>query len=341
MFKSKAKGLFVDISEFSILVARTSGFKLPIKVEQVEDFPITGDFRPDDVRTFLEKIVDFKGSKYHVARCGVYPPNRFIHYYKAESLARVKSQEFLQKILKSEYNIDLARNSVSILNAHNGSDFDASNNASKELIFCGGPVTAFQEAQDQVLSYGLYPERLELSSITTLGGIRNYVQSNRIESSVICVELTSESIYVSILDKGNVIMTRPMSFGMDSIFPVLQQELNLKDEMSARKLFYTNTFDVVEMGKRLLMPILKELQSISGYYEVHTGLTLSHIFISVLPNKLNWVAQTISDSLGLEVIQPDIEPWLDSLDIKPANGVELSNLGSRWFGLFSLMGEFA
>ena len=88
------------------------------------------------------------------------------------------------------------------------------------------------------------------------------------------------------------------------------------------------------------MPILKELQAISGYYEVQTGLTIDQIFISVLPGKLNWVTQTISDSLGLEVIRPEIEPWLESLKIAPANGVDLSNLGSRWFGIFSLMSEF-
>ena len=340
MLKSKAKGLFIDISEFSLLGIRTSGYKFPIKIEQIEDFPITGDFRSDDVRAFLEKLIDFRGNKYHVARCGIYPKSRFVYYYETESLAKVKNQDFLYKVLQSEYDIDLNKNSVSILNANDGSDFNSANNASKELIFCGGPLKAFQEAQDQVLSYGIYPDRLELSSITTLGGICNYLRLNKFESSAICVELTSDSIYASIINQGNIAMTRPMSFGLDSIFPVLQQELGLRDEMSARKLFYTNTFDVAEMGKKLLMPILKELQAISGYYEVQTGLTVDHVFVSVLPRKLDWVTQTISDSLGLEVIQPDFKAWLESLHIKAASGVDLSNLESRWLGVFSLMGDF-
>ena len=62
--------------------------------------------------------------------------------------------------------------------------------------------------------------------------------------------------------------------------------------------------------------------------------------MSVLPKNLSWIAKTVSDSLGLEIMQPNIEPWLASLDVKLADTVEVSNLGSRWLGLFSLMGEF-
>jgi hypothetical protein len=42
----------------------------------------------------------------------------------------------------------------------------------------------------------------------------------------------------------------------------------------------------------------------------------------------------------LEIMQPDIESWVDSLNVKLGDGVEVANLGSRWFGLFSQMGDF-
>jgi hypothetical protein len=84
----------------------------------------------------------------------------------------------------------------------------------------------------------------------------------------------------------------------------------------------------------------KELQATSGFYEVQTGLTIESVFISVLPKNLAWVSKTVSDSLGLEILQPNLEKWLESLKVKLGDGVEVSNLGSRWMGLFSLMGEF-
>ena len=68
------------------------------------------------------------------------------------------------------------------------------------------------------------------------------------------------------------------------MFPVIQAELGLKDEDSARKLFYSNTFDFTEMGPSLLRKLLKELQASTGFYEVQTGQTIGQLYLALLPN---------------------------------------------------------
>jgi hypothetical protein len=340
MLKSKTKGLFIDVSEFSILAVRTSGFKLPIIVEEVAELPISRDVQPEDVRRFLEQLVDFKGASYYVTRCGVYPQGRFLRYYEAESVNKVKDPDFLTQVLRSEFDVDPEANSVSILDARDGSDFDFERGLTKQLLFCGGPSEAFQEVQNQLLSYGVYPERMELSSATTLGGVCDYARFNQMNTPILCVELTMQSANVFILNRGQLEVARPIPFGLDSIYPLLQRELGLKDEASARKLFFSNTFDFAEMGPKLLRRVVKELQATSGFYEVQTGQAIERVFLSVLPNNLNWMANTISDSLGIEILQPNLKAWLESLNVTLADGVDLSSLGSRWLGVFSLMGEF-
>ena len=340
MLKSKTKGLYLDVSEFSILAARTSGYKLPMVIEEVAEFPIKDDSSAEAVRAFLEQLVDFKGGSYFVSRCGVYPENRFLRYFEVESVSKLKNPAYLAEILQSEFNVELEPNVVSVLDARDGSDFDIQKRLAKQLVFCGGTIESFQQVQDQLLEYGIYPDRLELSSATTLGGVCDYAQFNQISSPILCFELTSKSANVFILNRGQVEVARPVPFGLDSIYPLLQRELGLKDEASARKLFFSNTFDFAEMGPKLLRRMIKELQASAGFYEVQTGQTIDRLFISVLPKNLSWIAKTVSDSLGLEILQPDIEPWLNSLDVTLAESVEVSNLGARWLGLFSLMGEF-
>ena len=143
-----------------------------------------------------------------------------------------------------------------------------------------------------------------------------------------------------IINKGQVDVTRPVPFGLDSIYPLLQREIGLKDEASARKLFMSNTFDFAEMGTKLLRRVIKELQATAGFYEVQTGLTIDQLYLGVLPKNLSWVAQAICNSLGLEMVQLRTEAWLESLNVTVADDVEVSNLGGRWMGLFSLMGEY-
>ena len=340
MLKPKTKGLFVDVSEYSILAARTSGYKLPIVVEELKELPMSGGKTPEEVRGFLEEIVDFKAASYYVSRCGVYPEGRFVRFFEAESVSKAKDMGHLVAALKNEFNIDPDQNTISILNASDGSDYNPELAISKRLVFCGASNTGLSEVQQSLLEMGLYPERMELSTVSTLGGVCDYARFSRIKAPMLCLELSSTSANILIQRDGQVEVARPIPYGLDSIYPLLQRELGLKDEVSARKLFYSNTFDFAEMGPKLLRRITKELQASAGFYEVQTGQTIEHVIVSVLPKNLSWITKTISDALGLQALRPDLEGWLESLNVTLADGVDVTNLGSRWLGLFSLMGEY-
>ncbi|MFU8847848.1 MAG: hypothetical protein ACNA77_03925 [Opitutales bacterium] len=340
MLNHKTKGLFVDFSEFAILAARTSGYKLPMVIEEIAEFQLKDEQDPKEIEDFFRELVNYRGASYFVSRCGVYPDRRFVRFYEAESVNKVKDSELLIDILKSEFKIDALSSSVAMLDAKDGADIDPENANTRRLIFCGAPNESFKAEQDRLLSYGIYPQRLELSTISTLGGVIDYARFNNINSPILCFELTSQCANICIVNRGQVEVARPVPFGLDIFYPLLQRELGLKDENSARKLFFSNTFDFAEMGPKLLRRLTKELQATTGFYEVQTGLTISHAFLSVLPKNLSWIAQTVADSLALEILQPSLEGWLESLNVKLGNDVEVSNLGARWMGLFSLMGEF-
>lgn len=340
MLNHKNKGLFLDISDFAVLAARTSGYKLPFIIEDLREHVLSGSDDAEDVRSFLEGVVDFHGSGYFVSRCGVYPEGRFVHYYEVESVNKAKDLNFLSQILEKEYKIKAAENNVAILDARDGSDLDPNTSLTKQIIFCGGSIEAFQKQQKRLLQFGAYPERMELSTCATLGGIADYAEFSEIASPILFLELTLKSANVFIVNRGQVEVSHTAALGLDSIYPLLQRELGLKDENSARKLFLSNTFDFAEIGPKLLRRLTKELQATTGFYEVQTGQTIEHLILSVLPGNLSWVEKTVADALALNVLNPSYESWLESLQIKIGDGVEVSNMRGRWMGLFSLMAEF-
>ncbi|MFP4156196.1 MAG: hypothetical protein ACLFU4_01095, partial [Opitutales bacterium] len=227
-----------------------------------------------------------------------------------------------------------------LLDPKDGSDLDLEKTKSKRVLFCGAPEASFALEQERLLEAGIYPERMELSSVTTIGGVSDYTRFNQIKTPVLYLEVTSVSANISVLNSGQVEVARTIPFGLDSIYPLLQRELGLKDEQSARKLFFSNTFDFAEMGPKLLRRLIKEVQATSGLYEVQKGQTIGYIFLGVLPKNLSWITRTISEVLGAEILNPGLNAWLESLQIELGDDVEVSNLGNRWMGLFSLMGEF-
>jgi hypothetical protein len=120
------------------------------------------------------------------------------------------------------------------------------------------------------------------------------------------------------------------------MIPVVQKELGLKDEESARKLFYSNTFDFTGMGPLLIKKLLKELQSSIGFYEVQTGQSVGLLISTILPAKLGWLDVTIAKELGISPLKLDIAPWLESHGITVSEAAK-PVLDQRWFGLLSLM----
>lgn len=278
MLKSKTKGLFLDISEYAVLAARTSGYKLPIVVEELKELSLDEVSGPDDIRAFVEELVDFKGGGYFVSRCGVYPDERMVRFYEAESASKAKDFGFLAEVMQNDFGVDPETFNVSLLNAYDGSDYDGTGAACKQLVYCGAPNANFEKEQQRLLDAGVYPERLELSTVTTLGAVCDYARYAQIKGPVLVLELTSKAAMLSIQSGGHVDVARPIPYGLDSIYPLLQRELGLKDEASARKLFFSNTFDFAEMGSKLLRRITKEVQAAAGFYEVQTGQAIESVF---------------------------------------------------------------
>jgi hypothetical protein len=121
--------------------------------------------------------------------------------------------------------------------------------------------------------------------------------------------------------------------------PIVQKELGLKDEESARKLFYSNTFDFTGMGPLLIKKLLKELQSSIGFYEVQTGQSVGQVLSTQLSPKLAWLDAAISGSLGISSLKFDPVPWLQSRQITLPDALAKNAQDIRWFGLLSLMAQ--
>ena len=122
------------------------------------------------------------------------------------------------------------------------------------------------------------------------------------------------------------------------MIPVVQKELNLKDEESARKLFYSNAFDFTGLAPLLTKKLLKDLQSSIGFYEVQTGQSIGQVICPMLPPKLAWLEPAIAAQLAVPVLKPDLPTWLQSLQITLAAPVAAVQ-DARHLGLFGLMAQ--
>ena len=181
---------------------------------------------------------------------------------------------------------------------------------------------------------------MELGSVAMLGGVVDYLTHVKSKTPTLVLEIGTDATQSFIVTAHGVEASRPIPQGLDAMIPIVQKELGLKDEESARKLFYSNTFDFTGMGPLLIRKLLKELQSSIGFYEVQTGQSVGQLLSMQLSPKLGWLDTAIAGALGVTSLKLDATAWLQSRRITLAEPIARAAHDSRWFGLFAMMTQY-
>jgi len=334
LFSAKTKAFFLEQNEHAILLARASSSAAPLVIEELREVS------PGDAAALAEALRQLQPRKppsgYLNAVCGVYPPRRLVRRTTLE-LKRAKEPGYFTELLAQQCRVEPDKFTVYAINAGDGTDFDLAKAAQKDVLFCGLPSDDIVAAQDGLLERGVYPDRLELGSVALLGGIVDYLAFKKTKTPTLVLEIGAETTHSFIVSAAGVESSRPIAQGLDAMVPVIQKELGLKDEESARKLFFSNTFDFTGMGPALLQRLLKELQSSIGFYEVQTGQSVGQVVCTQLPPKLAWLGTSVAGALGIAKVEFDLRGWLHARRIALADAADAAVTDARWLGLFSLM----
>jgi hypothetical protein len=337
LFSQKTKGFFVELNDHAVMLARTSA---PSGSFTVEDMRECAPGDPAAIEEAIRAIQPKKSpSGYLHATVGIYPSKRLVRRHSLE-LKRIKEPGYLAEVCTQQFRIEQEKYSIAILNATDGSDYDLTKAVQKDVMFCGLPGEDVTIIQNTLLESGIYPERIELGSLATLGGVVDYLSYSKSKVPTLVLEIGADATHSFIVSATGVDASRPIPQGLDAMVPIVQKELGLKDEESARKLFYSNTFDFTGMGPLLIKRLLKELQSSIGFYEVQTGQSVGQVLCTQLSPKLAWLDAAIANALGISSLRLDPVPWLASRQIVLPESLARNAQDIRWFGLLSLMAHY-
>ena len=334
-FSKKTNGYFVDLNNESALMVRTSGFGVPMVIEEMREVPAADEAA---VQQAAKDLVGKRtGGGYMRARCGVYLPHRLVRRVTLD-LKRLKEADYFKEICSQQFRLEEEKCTLAVLNAADGTDYDSGKvTTQKEVIFTGGPNDELLAAQQRLLALGIFPERMELGTLASLGGLMDYHTFAQLKTPTLVLEIDADSTQSFVVGAAGLDLSRAIPHGFGAMITVVQKELNLKDDESARKLFYSNTFDFTNMGGLLTRKILKELQSLIGFYEVQTGQSIGQVLCTQMPPKLAWLSGSIARELGVTALKLDFTGWLKTHEITFASSTESSELDARWLAVFGLM----
>lgn len=338
LFATKPKGYFVARNADQVLLARTSNpGEWPLTVEALRRCAANDEAA---LTAALAELQPKKGpSGYLHAVCSVSPERQVIRRATLE-LKRVKEPGYLEEACATQLRIEPKDYVLAVLNANDGSDYDVAKATGKEVMFCGLRHDDIGAAQEALLAAGIYPERLELGAVAAIGALTDVLALARSKTPTLLLEFGAELTNSFIVTANGLEAARPIANGLQSMVPVVQKELGLKDEEAAAKLFYSGAFDFSGLGPVLVKKLLKELQASIGFYEVQTGQSVGQIVCLQLPPVLAWLQDAIANALGVTVLAVEFEPWLRSRRIVLPEAVRATAADARWLGLFGLIARY-
>jgi hypothetical protein len=337
LFSKKTKGFFVELNESSVLIARTTSESTPLEVEELKECALGDDAAlAEAIRVIQPKKAP---SGYLHSVVGIYPSRRVVRKHTLE-LKKMKEAGYLADVFTSQLRIEQDKFTLAMLNATDGADYDLAKANQKEVIFCGVPNEDITTAQEGLLKMGIFPDRLELGTVATLGALVDSLAFEKSKTPTLVLDVGNDTTHSFIVSAAGVEASRPIPQGLEAMVPVVQKELGLKDEESARKLFRSNTFDFTGMGPLLIKRLLKELQSSIGFYEVQTGQSVGQVICIQLSPKLSWLEGALASSLGIAALKFDPLPWLKSRNVTVPDALSKTAGDFRWFGLMSLMVQY-
>lgn len=336
MFGTKTKGLFVDVTGETAFVARASGIKPPFTIEEIREISVADVTEGAEA---IRAIAGARGTGYTTAVCAVYPASRLVGRVSIEP-RKFREEGYMSEVVHEALKINPADYSLFTLSPEDGSDASAMKSPPRDLLVCGAPSDELGVQQERLLELGLYPQRMEIGTVSAVGGVVHYLALTESKAPTLLLEIGSETTNVFVVTRDGVEISRSVAFGINSMIPQIQRELTLKDEESARKLFFSNSFDFTGMGAQLTKRLVRELQASIGFFEVQTGQSVGQLACTLVPSKVNWLEQSLAETLGMKVLLIDHAAWLRSMDITVAEKVQTAGLGSAWTGLFCLMGQY-
>jgi Tfp pilus assembly PilM family ATPase len=337
LFSKKTKGYFMEMNESSVLLARTTSAASPMEIEELKECPL------GDEAAFAEALKQIQPKRapsgYLHAVVGVYPPKRIVRRHTLE-LKKMKETGYMADVFTQQLRIEQDKFTLAMINSTDGTDYDLAKASQKDVVFCGAPSDEIQTAQEALLGMGVYPERLELGTVATLGALVDYLIFEKSKTPTLVLDVGNDTTHSFIVSANGIEASRPIPQGLEAMVPVVQKELGLKDEESARKLFRSNTFDFTGMGPLLIKRLLKELQSSIGFYEVQTGQSVGQVICIQLSPKLSWLEGSLASSLGIATLKTNPIPWLRARHVVVPDALAKTAGDFHWFGLMGLMVQY-
>ena len=334
MSKKKGEALYVYRQDSGFLLATVNHFSNPVRISELKTVS-THDASGNPFFLIKKGAGGKKG--FVECHCVVSDPG-FLHHIHSVQGNNKSSSNSISEVVKQWLGNSDEDFFFQILDWETGDHVPVEEPTQGLMLISGMKSVLLQGLQDQIIESELFPRKLECSVVLMLGLIKKLIENSLLKPPVLLLEIYKDSGLLVIIPPDGKPLIRTLDAGETSMYEQIQKELSLKDILSAQKLMYSSTIDLSDISQRIVSPLYKEISSTIGLFEVETGLSIPHMFITNQSPTQNWIAEKLSHDLGMVIPKYELSQLCELLNVQVDEEIEWDMNDNRMLPLLAAMG---
>ncbi len=332
--RNQRHGVLWNLTDHQLQLARLGRLdEKPLVLDQFAELAPNDD---EGVQRWLREAFADRGPGYLAAYGGFHPAERVLLRENVNT-RRMTEPNFLETLLAEHAKLPTTKDwHVAALHPIDGEVFTAATPPRPGLLL-GLPLAPVRDVQQRLRRLGVRPRRLEVGTISLLGGLTRYVRELNYPHAVVVCEIGHNQTRIYFLAKDGVHTPATLPHGLLSIEESAMKELAAPDIATAREQLAAPTVDLKSRGRRLVRALTRHLKPAVDYFEMQTGQPIGALYCAHLPSRLGWLEETLCAAIDLEFLVPDLNAWLASNHLQL--GPDTAPPGRAWFQALTLVGQ--
>jgi len=317
-----SSGYFVELGEYSLILAKTSLGQRPRAVEDLREVWL-GD--APGVEAALKEI---KGDGKAPAIALFRLKGRVIAAPDAATAKRLAggsgADEYLQQILGA----DKLPANWSIVSQKDGRPPE--NTAG---LLDAVPTTVTEEALGKVSGWSFDLQRAGSATLALTGALSAAAKTGN--TSVLLVDISENASFLIGIGAAGVTGFVSTPVGFDALAEATQGALGLKFRGSAARLMFNESYDFSEAGAKIIEPLANAIKSNLS----NVGAAPSTLVVSGVLARQTWLTQALASAVGLKLLTVDLKAWTSAQGLSLGSKIP-ADVAPTWLGVLGSISAY-
>ncbi len=266
----------------------------------------------------------------------VQPVSQFLFKTKLEPKIKSQGIKGLAVFIKERFNVDLSQNKVAVLCADTGIEVnEKTKDLPDNICIVGAQKNELKNIQEEMMRMNIFLQKLYFTSLSIPFGLSNYNQALNLKKSILVFDFSMQRSCVYVV-RDKLLAAYPPTHGFKNLLSLARKECNLPDDISTYRFLTTDLSPNNEVIPQLLQRIVSDIKSYIDFFEVQAGEIVDSLFFVGVPDKMNWLKESLSKVLELPKLEINYKNWFEKQKIILDSDLNLKKISNdNWFGMIS------